>query len=144
MTQVHSTPVRITSYYKGDLKVRVTHQLSGTELTTAAPLDNQGDGSSFSPTDLVAAALGSCILTIVGIVAQRRSIVVDGAHVEVEKSMSTTPRRIGKLPVIVHLPNNLSTADREALEKAALNCPVHHSLHPDIESTILFEYDVTR
>lgn len=95
----------IEAVYEGDLRCRLTQTLSGTELITDAPTDNQGQGRSFSPTDLVAAALGSCILTVMGIVAKRHSIDLAGTRVQVEKEMVNQPeRRIGRLAVTVTFP----------------------------------------
>ena len=100
-----------------------------------------GRGESFSPTDLVATALGTCILTILGILAQRRGLDLSGATFSVEKHMATEPvRRIGRLDVVVNLPAALAPDDRAALERAAFTCPVHRSLHPDVEAPIRFVY----
>ncbi len=101
-----------------------------------------GDGSTFSPTDLVAAALGACMMTLIGILADREGIDLSGMHFRVEKHMNATPRRIGKLPITIHLPENIALDKREKVERAALTCPVHHSLHPDIEIPVEFLYDV--
>lgn len=133
---------KVTGSYIGDLKCRLTHITSGSEIDTAAPLDNQGDGSTFSPTDLVGAALGSCILTTIAIVAKRRDIKIESCSFEVIKEMNADPRRIGRLPVEVHLPQNLQPDQRVILERAALACPVHRSLHPDIEAPVRFYYDL--
>lgn len=133
---------KVTGSYIGDLKCRLTHITSGSEIDTAAPLDNQGDGSTFSPTDLVGAALGSCILTTIAIVAKRRDIKIESCSFEVIKEMNADPRRIGRLPVAVHLPSSLPQEQRVILERAALACPVHRSLHPDIEAPVTFNYDL--
>lgn len=127
--------------YVGDLKCKATHGDSGSTLVTVAPKDNQGDGSSFSPTDLVATALGSCILTIMGIIAQRRGLALEGTTVQVVKEMATSPhRRIGKLLTTVHFSKKFEGQDRVMLEHGAHTCPVHKSLHPDIEAPIDFVY----
>lgn len=127
--------------YIGDLKCRALHAESGTTLVTAAPKDNQGDASSFSPTDLVATALGSCIATIMGIVAKRRNIDIVGTQIVVMKEMVNAPhRRIGKLLTTVTFPKNYDEQDRTMLEHGAHTCPVHRSLHPDIEAPITFVY----
>ncbi len=133
--------VEITGNYLGKLKVQLNHGPSGAILTTAAPVDNNGDGSSFSPTDLVAAALGACMLTIMGIVAERDGIDLSKASFRVEKHMSATPRRIGSLPISFSLPADILPEQRAKLERAALTCPVHHSLHPDIEVKVEFKYE---
>jgi putative redox protein len=110
-------------------------------LVTDAPVDNHGRGESFSPTDLVAAALGTCMMTVMGIVAERHSLSLDGMSVHVVKEMTTVPlRRIGRLVVRLTMPRGLSGDDRSRLENAARTCPVHKSLHPDIEVPVEFVY----
>lgn len=133
---------KISGKYLGDLKVELTHESSGTIIRTSAPRDNNGDGSSFSPSDLVAAATGACIVTILGIIAQKKKIDISGTYFTAEKHMSTEPRRIGYLPITVHLPKHIVESERKRLEEYALSCPVHHSLHPNIESPVTFLYDV--
>ncbi len=135
-----SMAVEITGHYTGNLNVALRHGPSGTQLTTAAPVDNQGDGSSFSPTDLVAAGLGACMITLMGIFAQRHDIDLDGLHFRVEKHMSAEPRRIGSLPITFEMPAGLDAKQRKMLERAALTCPVHKSLHPDIDKPATFAY----
>jgi putative redox protein len=134
--------VVITGKYIGSLNVELKHEPSGTRLITDAPVDNGGLGSAFSPTDLIAAGLGSCILTTIGIVAKRSSLAVDGMHMRVEKHMGTEPRRISELVVAIHMPKGLETTDRQKLERAGLMCPVHKSLHPETEIRVEFLYDV--
>lgn len=134
--------VTITGRYLGNKKVELIHEPSGATLITDAPKDNLGDGSKFSPTDLVAAALGSCIITTIAIVAERDGIDVTNSHMSVTKHMSTSPRRIGELPVTLHLPKSLTVEQRAKLERTARTCPVHHSLHGDIKADITFTYDV--
>jgi len=133
--------VEIHVLYEGDLHCRVIHGPSGTIVSTDAPKDNQGKGESFSPTDLVAAALGSCLLTTMGIVAKRHAIDLKGSKVTVVKEMTLEgPRRIKKLGATVTLPDRLNAEERSLLERAALTCPVHKSLHPDIEAPVYFLY----
>jgi putative redox protein len=132
--------VHIRGTYTGGLKVEAVHGPSGYRLTTAAPKDNEGDGSSFSPTDLVAAALGACMLTVMGIVARRDGIDLTGATFELEKHMVADPRRIGAVPVTLHMPAGLTADQRKKLERSALTCPVHHSLLPDIDKPVRFVY----
>ncbi len=132
--------VEIAGTYEGGLSVALEHGPSGAKLRTAAPVDNQGDGSSFSPTDLVATALGSCMLTLMGIAANRDGIDITGAQVRVAKEMSANPRRIGTLRVKLDLPAGIPVAARAALERAALTCPVHRSLLPAIEIPVDFVY----
>lgn len=136
--------VEITGRYTGHLKTELTHGPSGAVLPTAAPVDNQGDGSSFSPTDLVAAALASCMVTTLAIVAERDGIDLSGVSFRVEKHMAGDPRRIAGLPVEIHLPADLPAAERAKLERAAHTCPVHRSLLPEIDKEVRFVYDVTR
>jgi len=132
--------VEITGTYTGNLNVEMHHGPSGLEIRTAAPVDNQGDGSSFSPTDLMAAALGACMLTLIGIVAQRHDIDLSGLAFRLEKHMQTDPRRIGLVPVEVHMPAGLDPKQRRRLERAALTCPVHQSYHPEIDKPVKFVY----
>ncbi len=131
--------VRIDIAYQGELRSSAVHVPSGTQIFTDAPVDNHGRGESFSPTDLVATALGSCMLTIMGIFAQRHEIDLKGTTVRVEKEMISTPvRRIAKLNTEIRLPISADHPHREALERAALTCPVHQSLHPEVEKPIRF------
>ncbi len=135
--------VEITGQYVGQLGVVATHGPSQAKLTTDAPTDNGGKGESFSPTDLVATALGTCVLTILGLVSERHEIDLTGSTVHVTKEMVTSPvRRIGGLKTVVTIPPDrvADAAMRERLETAAGKCPVHKSLHPDIDAPIEFIY----
>lgn len=132
--------VEITGTYQRGLKTELVHGPSGRTIATAAPLDNQGDGSSFSPTDLVAAALAACMMTIMGIIAHREDIDLEGATLRVEKHMQSSPRRIASLPVVLSLPAGLTEDQKKKLERGALTCPVHHSLLPEIHKPVTFEY----
>lgn len=132
--------VEIKGQYEGDLRVKLTHGPSGSVIETDAPTDNQGKGARFSPTDLVTAALGACMMTIMGIVAKRDGIDINSASFRVEKHMSENPRRIGKIILEIKMPGNLTLEQRKKLEKAAYTCPVHHSLLPEIEKDIIFIY----
>jgi putative redox protein len=133
--------VAIQLEYEGDLHCKAVHGPSGTELSTDAPKDNQGRGESFSPTDLVATALGGCILTIMGIMARTLKIDIAGTTATVEKEMTTAPpRRIAKLAVKIHVPHPISPEDREKFVRAAHTCPVHKSLHPDVQTPIEFTW----
>lgn len=134
--------VVIVGRYTGNKKCELVHEPSGSILKTEAPRDNGGEGLSFSPTDLVGAALGSCIMTTIAIVAERSGLSVAGMHMRVEKHMGTEPRRIAELPVIIHLPESLAAADRQKLERAGLACPVHKSLHAEVRMPVEFVYDV--
>lgn len=133
--------VDMEAAYEGDLHCTVKHGPSGNVISTDAPKDNQGRGEAFSPTDLVGAALGSCMLTIMGIYARRHNIDISGATARVTKEMVTAPvRRIGKLTVIITVPARVPVEQRGPMEKAALACPVHQSLHPDMEKAVEFRY----
>lgn len=133
--------VNIQVEYQGDLHCKATHGPSGAELTTDAPKDNQGRGESFSPTDLVATALGTCMLTVMGITARTLNINMAGATATVEKEMTAAPpRRIQRLAVRIHVPNVQSPADRRKLEQAAYTCPVHKSLHVDVQIPLEFTW----
>ena len=140
--------VEINIVYEGQLRCRATHGPSKTQLTTDAPVDNHGRGESFSPTDLVATALGTCMTTLMGIVADRNQLDIAGTTVHVVKEMIQEPvRRIGTLRVTIRVPaekgTGLSAEDRKKLETAALHCPVHKSLHPEIQTPIEFSYGDT-
>ena len=133
--------VNIQVEYQGDLHCKASHGPSGAEVNTDAPKDNQGRGESFSPTDLVATALGSCMLTIMGILASTLKIDISGATASVDKEMTATaPRRIQRLTVKIHVPHEIGPADREKFVRAAKTCPVHKSLHPDIEVPLQFTW----
>ena len=133
--------VKMNIVYEGDLHCRLTHGPSGAEITTDAPTDNQGKGEAFSPTDLLVAALGSCILTVMGIAARSHKINIDGAKAHVEKEMVTVPvRRAGKITVNIQMPAGIAPAQRALLERVAHTCPVHKSLHPDVEVLIKINY----
>ena len=126
--------VEIKLAYEGDLHCSAVHGPSGVSLATDAPVDNNGRGESFSPTDLVATALGACMATVMGIIARRKSIAIEGARITVRKFMSDdTPRRISRLELDLDIPLPADHPDRALLESAARGCPVHQSLHPDIQ-----------
>ncbi len=133
--------VRIDVEYQGQLHCEATHGPSSARLTTDAPVDNHGRGESFSPTDLVATALGTCVATIMGIYADRHGLDLTGLRVNVEKHMSTdAPRRIVRLPVTIHVPVRPEERHREAMERMAGHCPVHQSLRADIDAPLTFVY----
>jgi putative redox protein len=126
--------VEIQLTYEGDLHCSATHMPSGNVLVTDAPVDNNGRGQAFSPTDLVATALGTCVATVIGIVARRKEIAVEGMKVTVRKEMSDSmPRRISRLEMDLVMPLPASHPDRQLLESAANTCPVKQSIHPEIE-----------
>ena len=131
--------VRIQTEYQGDLHCVSVHTPSETALATDAPVDNQGRGESFSPTDLIATSLGTCMLTTMGIVARTLNVDLTGATATVEKEMSSTPpRRINRLTVAIRVPRTTSPENQQRLENAAHTCPVKKSIHPDIETPIDF------
>ncbi len=132
--------VEIKGQYEGDLRVKLTHGPSQSIIETDAPADNQGKGVRFSPTDLLVAALGSCMMTIMGIVAKRDNIKLEGASFRAEKHMIENPRRIGKIVLEICMPAGLTDEQKKKLEKVAHTCPVHQSLHPDIVQSIKFIY----
>lgn len=134
--------VVVEGRYLGNLRCEATHGPSGAKIVTDAPADNMGRGESFSPTDLVGTALGTCIVTTMAIVATRRGIDFSKATFRVEKHMVTDPvRRIGRLPVTIRMPASIDAESRTVLERAAYTCPVHKSLHPDVAATISFVYE---
>ena len=128
--------------YKENLRTECVHLKSNTQIETDAPTDNNGNGARFSPTDLVATAFASCMLTIMGIAVRERGINIEGTICEVEKVMDSNPRRISQIKVKMILPKTETYSDKEKviLEKAALTCPVHYSLHPDIKKNVEFVY----
>ena len=126
--------------YEGALRTRAMHLQSGNEIITDAPVDNHGKGEAFSPTDLVVAALGSCILTIMGIAGERRGLDLNGTRTEAEKIMGINPRRISEIHFNIYFKTNFSDTEKKILEKAAHSCPVHQSLHPDMNKIITFHY----
>jgi putative redox protein len=132
----------VSVQYLGDLQCVATHGLSGVELHTDAPPDNQGQGRSFSPTDLVGTAMATCMLTIMGIVARRDGLKLEGTKVTVGKEMSPTPpRRIARLTVTFDIPGRFTPEQKQKLENAAKTCPVHHSLHPDLDQKLEFRWE---
>lgn len=131
----------ISATYTGNLRVESVHNQSGSKIVTDAPTDNHGKGEAFSPTDLCAAALGACAMTIIGLYAEKHNVDVTGAQMEITKTMSADPRRIGKLEVIFNMPDRPYTEKQKAsIERAAHTCPVHLSLHPDMEQVFTFNW----
>ncbi len=128
--------------YEGNLRTVATHLQSETVIETDAPVDNQGKGERFSPTDLVATALGTCMLTIMGIKARDMNINLEGTKVEITKIMVTNPRRIGEIKVLIKFPED-ATADekqRTILERSAITCPVFESLNADMKKDVDFKW----
>ncbi|MBL7711975.1 MAG: OsmC family protein [Chitinophagaceae bacterium] len=126
--------------YQGDLRTVATHLQSGTVIETDAPTDNNGKGERFSPSDLVATALASCMMTIMGIAARTHGFDIDGTSCSVQKIMAANPRRIGEIRVAMHFPEGKVYDDKTKtiIERAALTCPVFESLHPDCKKTVDF------
>ncbi len=126
--------------YLGDLRTSMKHLQSGSEVLTDAPVDNHGQGAYFSPTDLLAASLGSCMLTIMGIAARAHGFDIDGAEVDVTKVMGTAPRRVVEIVVEITFPRDYDAKTKRILELSAKECPVGNSLHPDLKKTITLRY----
>jgi putative redox protein len=127
--------------YLGNLRTEAIHLKSGEKIITDAPPDNNGKGEAFSPTDLLATSLGCCMLTVMGIVAERHSINMDGATIEITKIMESNPRRVSEIVVEFEMPkNNYSDENKALLERTARACPVAKSLSAELKQTILFNY----
>lgn len=133
--------VEIEARYDGGKKCSLTHP-EGATLQTDAPKDIGGEASAFSPTDLVAAGLASCVLTTVAMYAERHDLNLDGMTAHIGKGMTASPRRIGHLPLTIHLPASVAEEVRPHIERIAYACPVHASLHPDIDAPITLIYDL--
>lgn len=128
--------------YNGGLRTECVHLKSNNSFVTDAPVDNNGLGEAFSPTDTVATGLASCMLTMMGIKANGLEVDLKGTTASVTKHMAAPPRRISKIEVEVHLPEQVSEKDRKILVHTANTCPVHYSLHPDIEKVITYYWDL--
>jgi putative redox protein len=127
--------------YLGNLQTQATHLQSGISIITDPPVDNQGKGEAFSPTDLMSTSLGSCMLTIMGIVAQRHEIKIEGTTIDITKIMEANPRRVSEIIVEFQMPkNNYSDKDKQLLENAARTCPVAQSLKAELKQTVVFNY----
>ena len=127
--------------YLGNLRTTSEHIQSGTKILTDAPTDNNGKGEAFSPTDLVANALGACIITIMAIKAKDMNVIIDGCTAEITKTMNAAPRRIAKIEVLINMVGNFDQKIKVILERTAMTCPVHMSLHPDIEQEVTFNWE---
>ncbi len=133
--------VKISIRYEGNLRCRLTHGPSGDQIVTDAPVDNMGKGEAFSPTDLAAGALGSCMLTVMGIAADKHHIDINGTAVEVDKQMIADPdRRIAKIGIVFQMPSGIDPSKRPILEQAARNCPVNKSLGSNVLTPVEFRY----
>ena len=131
---------QIEIIYEGHLRTKATHLSSGSEILTDAPVDNQGKGEKFSPTDLIASALGSCILTIMGITAKVQNINIEGTKARVEKIMGQSPRKISQVNIEIIFATTISDKHKTILERAARHCPVAKTLQNNIEENIKFIY----
>jgi len=129
--------------YKGALRTEATHLQSGTEIETDAPVDNQGKGERFSPTDLLATSLGSCMMTIMGIKARDMDVDLENTQIDITKIMKADPRRVSGINVAFHFPDHLELdiKQKAILENAARTCPVAKSIHPDIALDIQFNWN---
>ena len=124
--------------YKGNLRTTATHLDSGSKISTDAPKDNHGLGEAFSPTDMVCSALASCILTIMAIALEKKGISIKGTTAIVKKTMGNNPRRISKIDIELTFPTDYDEKTKVILERAAHNCPVHHTLSNEVEKNINF------
>ena len=132
---------KVSAVYLGHLRCESVHETSSVKLSTDAPKDNMGEGSSFSPTDLVGTALITCMLTTMGVFAKKNNIDMDGTTASVLKEMVSDPtRRIGKLTVDIKGPKTVAEGDRLKLERVAVTCPVHKSLHPSVQVGVIFSW----
>jgi putative redox protein len=131
----------IQTKYLGDLRTEATHVLSGNIVITDAPLDNKGKGEAFSPSDLLTSALGSCMLTIMGITAREQNINMDGTTCSITKIMASDPRRVGEVQITFNFPQgNYSEKDKTILKRSAETCPVAKSVHPDLIQNLVFNF----
>lgn len=133
---------KMRTQYLGNLRTEIEHIQSGNRITTDAPLDNNGKGEFFSPTDMFASSLGSCMLTIIGIAANTHGFSIDGTTLEIEKIMAANPRRVAEIKIEVHFPKDANYTDKQKriIEAAAKTCPVANSLHPDVIKNITYIY----
>lgn len=132
--------ITVHTRYLGDLHTEAEHLQSGTKIKTDAPVDNGGKGECFSPTDLLATALGGCMLTIMGKAAKVHGFDIDGTEVNISKIMGTEPRRIVEVVVEMTFPHDYEPKVKKILELAAHECPVANSLHPDLKQTVIFHF----
>lgn len=128
--------------YKGELRTEAEHLHSHSKIETDAPLDNQGKAERFSPTDLMATSLGSCMLTIMGIKARDMQLDISGVQIDIQKHMKSDPRRVGAIDVTFHFPSHIQLDEKQKtiLKNAAITCPVAKSIHPEIEQNVVFNW----
>lgn len=134
--------VKMNVKYLGNLNIESIHEPSGSRIKTAAPVDNNGDGSSFSPTDLLANATLNCMITIMGISANTHGYSIEGTTGSVEKHMAANPRRVSKLVISINVPQQLSDNEQKHVKHSAENCPVVKSIHPDIEIELAITFNL--
>ncbi|MBR2297828.1 MAG: OsmC family protein [Bacteroidales bacterium] len=134
---------KMRTQYLGNLRTEIEHIQSGNKIITDAPLDNNGKGEFFSPTDMFSSSLGSCMLTIIGIAANTHGFSIDGTTLEIEKVMAANPRRVAEIKIDVHFPKGANYTDKQKriIEAAAKTCPVANSLHPDVIKNITYIYE---
>jgi putative redox protein len=133
--------ITVSTIYKGNLRTEATHVRSGQIIITDAPLDNNGKGEAFSPSDLMSAALGSCMLTIMGIAARNHGFSIEGTRLEITKVMTSNPRKVSEIQIEIFMPSlNFTDSQRRILEGAAKTCPVALSLHPDLNQNLNIHY----
>ena len=131
----------MTVTYQGSLRNQATHLRSGNTLTTDAPLDNNGKGEAFSPTDLLCTSLATCMITLMGITAESKGIAIGNITADIEKVMASNPRRVSEIHIAIQIPNlNYSDREKTIIEQAALTCPVAKSLNPEILQKVHFHY----
>ncbi|WP_047451421.1 OsmC family protein [Alistipes sp. ZOR0009] len=130
----------VKTKYLGELRTEATHVRSGEKIITDAPIDNQGKGEYFSPTDMLATALGSCMLTIMGISARTHGFNIDGTEIKITKVMGTAPRRVVEVIVELFFPTDYTPKEKKIIELSAKECPVANSLHPDLKQTLIFHF----
>lgn len=130
----------VKTIYKGNLRTEITHLQSGSKIITDAPLDNNGKGEAISPTDMIAAGLGSCMLTIMGMAADAHGFDIVGTEMEITKVMGNAPRRIVEIQIIFNFPHDYEEREKRFIENAVKSCPAEHSLHPDIKRVITYNY----
>ena len=131
----------ITIKYDGELRTTATHLQSGSIISTDAPTDNKGKGENFSPTDLFATALGSCMQTIMGITSQTHGFNIKGSKIQINKIMGKNPRRVSHIKIIININGELTDKEKQLLIKAAKHCPVSKSIHPEIEEEVVFNFN---
>ncbi len=127
-------------FYKGNLRTKCVHLKSENEIITDAPVDNFGKGEAFSPTDIVATALASCMVTVMAIKADQLNIDFKKINADVEKIMSSSPRIISEIKIKINLPVKISKKDKTIIERAGDNCPIHNSLNPKVKRTIKYNW----